>query len=682
MTNRLGSETSPYLRQHADNPVEWYAWGTEAFAAAEERDVPVLLSVGYSACHWCHVMAHESFEDPAVAEIMNRLFVNVKVDREERPDIDAIYMQAVQALTGRGGWPMTVFLTPAGLPFFGGTYFPPDDRSGMPGFPRLLGAIDDAWRNRRDELATTAQELTTAIGRVASATSDRGGKLSLQMLDDALPQLLSEFDSELGGFGSAPKFPQAMTLDFCLRAYQRTGSLAHLTAATVSLDAMAAGGMYDQVGGGFHRYSVDAYWLVPHFEKMLYDQALLARVYLHAYQVTGEPRYHRIVTETINAVLRDLRLSGGGLASAEDADSEGIEGKFYLWSLAEIKKICGADASEVIRYFGITEKGNFTDPHTGYSGNILYIANRAEEPPAAVSRAIPKLLAQRAERVRPGLDNKVLLAWNALFLATLVEAAAVLNRPDWMTAARDNISFLQSNLCRSDGRWLHTWSDRPGTILAFAEDYAALLEALVTLAEYDSPSWLDDAGAVADQLIELFSDSDHGGFFTTGTDAEVLIVRPKEIQDNASPAENSLAASGLVRLAHLTGKNEYIDVAQQWISAISEVAGEHPRSFAYLLGAAERLVAAPVEIVVIGNQDSPTTAELWAEAVKVFLPHAVRLQSATANTPVHTPLLRDRHLTNNLPTAYLCENFACQIPTNSPEELATQLNALVMKDRN
>ncbi len=293
MTNRLSSETSPYLRQHADNPVEWYAWGTEAFAAAEERDVPVLLSVGYSACHWCHVMAHESFEDPAVAEIMNRLFVNVKVDREERPDIDAIYMQAGQALTGRGGWPMTVFLTPAGLPFFGGTYFPPDDRSGMPGFPRLLEAIDDAWRNRRDELATTAQELTTAIGRVASATSGRGGQLSLQMLDDALPQVLSEFDSELGGFGSAPKFPQAMTLDFCLRAYQRTGSLAHLTAATTSLDAMAAGGMYDQVGGGFHRYSVDAYWLVPHFEKMLYDQALLARVYLHAYQVTGEPRYHR-----------------------------------------------------------------------------------------------------------------------------------------------------------------------------------------------------------------------------------------------------------------------------------------------------------------------------------------------------------------------------------------------------
>ena len=676
MTNRLASATSPYLRQHADNPVEWHPWGEEAFQIAQERDVPILLSVGYSSCHWCHVMAHESFENSAVAEIMNQLFVNIKVDREERPDIDAIYMQAVQALTGRGGWPMTVFLTPAGLPFFGGTYFPPEDRPGTPSFSRLLHAVNDAWQNRRDELFTTAQELTSAIGRVGVAANDDFVGPTFSMLDDALPRVLASFDADLGGFGSAPKFPQAMTLDFCLRSHQRTGSRAALAAATISLDAMAAGGMYDQVGGGFHRYSVDSHWLVPHFEKMLYDQALLVRVYLHAFQLTGQERYRRVVTETINAVLRDFCLADGGFASAEDADSEGIEGKFYVWSLSEIQECCGEDAPEVIRYFGVTEQGNFTDPHTNYSGSILYAVNRTEDRPDAVTRAIPKLLAQRSKRVRPGLDNKVVLAWNAMFLQSLTEAAAVLNQPDWMNVAQSNIKFLKENLRRADGRWLRTWSDRPGTILAFAEDYAALLEAFITLAEYDSPHWLNDARAVANQLIELFSDPDNSGFFTTGVDGETLIVRPKEVQDNASPAENSMAASGLIRLARLTGENSYLAIAQDWINATSELAAEHPSAFAYLLGAVERIIAPPIEIIVTGDPNEPTTSELINEINSRFLPNAVRLFAFGDRAAQGLPLLVDRPLDNGIPMTYVCENFACRLPTNDLDELAKQLDDL------
>ena len=671
--NRLADQTSPYLRQHADNPVDWYPWGDEAFAAAAARDVPVLLSVGYSSCHWCHVMAHESFEDPDVAAVMNRLFVNVKVDREERPDVDGIYMQAVQAMTGQGGWPMTVFLTPDAQPFYGGTYFPKGDSHGRPGFVRLMEVIDEAWRNQRSDLLEQAGRLREAIER--STTLDGGGTddPTPEILERALASVSTQFDPRFGGFGRAPKFPQAMTHDFLLRASRRDPDPHLLEMVTVSLDAMAAGGMYDQLGGGFHRYSVDDFWLVPHFEKMLYDQALLGVTYLHAWLVTREPRYRRIVEETIDYVLRDLHHADGGFFSAEDADSEGIEGKFYVWSLPEIEAVCGDDAPEVIRYFGVTAAGNFVDPHTQYSGSILHAVDRTEERPTAVDRAIPRLLAARDIRVRPGLDDKVLLAWNALFLNTLAQAAAAFDRPDWMEAARTNARFLLGAMRGANGRLLRSWQGGRAAIPAYAEDHAALLEALVTLAEVDDVAWLADARDVADALLALFADDERGGFFTTGSDAEALIVRPKDVQDNATPAENSLAASGLLRLATLIGDARYAEPAERWLRSMAPLLGDHPTAFAYLLGALERWLTPSLEVAIVGDPADPATAALRAEVTSRFLPNAVHLSAAPGTGAALSPLLAERPLVDGRPTAYVCEHFACRAPVTTPEALAAQL---------
>ena len=680
--NRLAGETSPYLRQHADNPVDWYPWGDEAFAKARADDKPVLLSVGYSSCHWCHVMAHESFEDPDVAAVMNRLFVSVKVDREERPDVDGIYMQAVQAMTGRGGWPMTVFLTPDGRPFFGGTYFPKDDRQGMPGFARVLEAVDDAWRSRQDELLEQAGKLTAVLERSGSLGADTPGAApTAEILARAYDTARAQYDPQYGGFGPAPKFPQAMTLDFLLRTYVRNQAPETLDMVRVSLDAMAAGGMYDQVGGGFHRYSTDAFWLVPHFEKMLYDQALLTSAYLHAYLVGGAPRDRRIVEETIGYVLRDLRHPEGGFYSAEDADSEGVEGKFYVWSLEEIARVCGEDAPEVIRFFGVTEGGNFEDPHTGFRGNILHIVDRAEEPTEAVQRARPKLFAAREHRTRPGLDDKVLLAWNALFLRVLAEAAAAFERADWMEAARANARFLLAELRRDDGRLLRSWQEGRAHHLAYAEDHAALLEALVTLAEVDDVAWLTDGQRVADELLRLFHDDERGGFFTTGSDAESLIVRPKEYQDNATPAENSLAANGLLRLAALTGVRRYEVAAEEVLRLLGPVLGEHATAFAYLLGALERLVTSPLEVAVVGEPDSSDTVALRREVDARLLPASVVIAAAPDAGGEVTPLLADRELVDGKSTAYVCEHFACRRPVTTPQELRGELDAALAARR-
>jgi uncharacterized protein len=680
--NRLAGETSPYLRQHADNPVDWYPWGDEAFEKARAEDKPVLLSVGYSSCHWCHVMAHESFEDPDVAAVMNRLVVGVKVDREERPDVDGIYMQAVQAMTGRGGWPMTVFLDPHGRPFFGGTYFPKEERQGMPGFVTVLEAVDEAWRGRRDDLLEQAGKLTKVLERTGSlgATGD-GPAPSPEILARGYESVRSQYDPQFGGFGPAPKFPQAMTLDFLLRAFVRNEAPETLDMVRVSLDAMAAGGMYDQVGGAFHRYSTDAHWLVPHFEKMLYDQALLTSADLHAHLVTGEPRYRRVVEETIGYVLRDLRHEQGGFFSAEDADSEGVEGKFYLWSLEEIERICGEDAAAVVRYFGVTEGGNFADPHTGYRGNILHVVDRTEDPPEEVRRAIPNLFAAREQRVRPGLDDKVLLAWNALFLRSLAEAAAAFERDDWMDAARRNARFLLTDLRRDDGRLLRSWQDGRANHLAYAEDYAALLEALVTLAEVDDVAWLADARWVADELLRLFHDDDGGAFFTTGVDAESLIVRPKEYQDNATPAENSLASNGLLRLAALTGVGRYEVPAEEVLRLLGTVLAEHASAFAYLLGALERLVTPPLEVAVIGDSKDEGADALRREVQGRLLPAAVTVSAAPGGGADVTPLLADRALVDGKATAYVCEHFACRRPVTSPEELRAELDAALAARR-
>jgi uncharacterized protein YyaL (SSP411 family) len=677
VVNRLADETSPYLRQHADNPVDWYPWGDDAFAKARADDKPVLLSVGYSSCHWCHVMAHESFEDADVAAVMNKLFVNVKVDREERPDVDAIYMQAVQALSGQGGWPMTMFLAPDGRPFFGGTYFPKDDRSGMPGFVRVLEAVADAWQNRREALDEQAEKLHEMLSR-GDGIGRGGGAvgLSASTLASAVDSLRSQFDPRFGGFGGAPKFPQAMTIDFVLRQFVRDQSPDTLEMATVSLDAMAAGGMYDQLGGGFHRYSVDAYWLVPHFEKMLYDEALLTSAYLHAFLVTGEPRYRRVVEETIGYVLRDLtHPTEPAFYSAEDADSEGVEGKFYVWSQEEIEQVCGGDAPDVVSYFGVTPGGNFEDPHTQYRGNILHAVDRVADPPDAVTRAMPKLLAARAQRVRPGLDDKVLLAWNALFVRALAEAAAALERDDWMAVAVANARFLLSQLRSPDGRLLRSWQDGRARHFAYAEDYAALLEALVTLAEVDDVEWLGEARSVADDLLRLFHDDDGGGFFTTGDDAETLIVRSKDWQDNATPAANSLAANGLLRLAAVTGDDRYATPAREVLGALAPVVGEHPTAFAYLLGALERAVTPPLEVAVVGDTGGDDAAvALRREVFGRLLPAAVVVMSPPGRGAELTPLLADRPLVDGQPTAYVCEHFTCQLPVTTPDALRTQLD--------
>jgi hypothetical protein len=679
--NRLANETSPYLRQHADNPVDWYPWGDEALTRARDEDKPILLSVGYSSCHWCHVMAHESFENADIAAEMNRAFVNVKVDREERPDVDAIYMQAVQAMTGRGGWPMTVFLTPDARPFFAGTYFPSEDRHGMPGFPRVLAAIEEAWGSRRGELAEQAEKVRQALDEgLGAPPAGDGAAPSREVLDLAYEGVRAQFDARFGGFGPAPKFPQAMTVDLLLRTYLRTGDPEALSMATTTLDAMSAGGMYDQLGGGFHRYSVDAYWLVPHFEKMLYDQALLTRVYLHAYLLTGEDRYRRVVEETVGYVLRDLRHPDGGLYSAEDADSEGEEGKFYVWSLEDLERHAGDDAGELVRFYGVTASGNFEGT------NILHRVDAQEAPPAGIERGRAALFAQREQRVRPGLDDKVLLGWNALFLRALVESAAALGRDDWMEVAHTNGRFLLDRMRRDDGRFLRSWqagaepqpgmgSDGRARHLAYAEDYAALLEALLTLAELDEIGWIADATEVADELLRLFHDHEAGGFFTTGHDAERLIVRPKDLFDDATPSANALSADGLLRLAALSGRTGYDEPAFEVLRLVSDLLGRHPSAFAFTLEAVERATGRPIEVAVVGEDDDPATTALWRRVVGRFLPGSVvtcaRPEREVADL---TPLLADRELVDGRATAYVCEYYACRLPVTDPDALTGQLD--------
>jgi uncharacterized protein YyaL (SSP411 family) len=670
--NRLADETSPYLRQHADNPVDWLPWGPEAFALARERDVPVFLSVGYSSCHWCHVMAHESFEDDATAAEMNAQFVNVKVDREERPDVDAIYMQSVQALTGRGGWPMSVWCTPDGSPFYAGTYFPNDDRHGMPSFRRVCAAVGEAWRERRDDVVDQSRQLTAALVEEAARAKTAGdGTVDPAVLEHAYAGVRAQFEPRYGGFGRAPKFPQAMTIDFLCRAFVRNRSDETRHMVTTTLDAMAAGGIHDQLGGGFARYSTDDQWLVPHFEKMLYDNALLTRAYLHGHLVTGEARYRDVVDDIVTYVMRDLRDASGGFYAAEDADSEGVEGKFYCWSIDEIRDVCGDDSEAVIAYYGVTEEGNFVDPHTGFRGNILHLPERNAEPPVEVERSRSRLLERRSERVRPGLDDKVLLGWNALMLSALGEAAAALARDDWMDAARTNARFLLTELRREDGRLLRSWR---APYLAYAEDYAALLEALCTMAEVDDVMWLDDARVVADELLRLFTDAEGKGFFTTGTDAEQLVVRLKDLFDDATPSANALAASGLLRLAALTGDTRYEDPARAIAAMLAPSAASQPTAFAYLLSVIERLTTSPLEVAVIGERDDARTHLLRAEIFGRLLPASVTL---TGDAHAGVPLLAGRAQRDALPTAYVCEHYTCRQPVTDAKELRAQLDAVL-----
>lgn len=701
--NRLAKETSPYLLQHAHNPVDWYPWGPEALARAAAEDKPILLSVGYSACHWCHVMAHESFEDPETAALMNELYINIKVDREERPDIDAIYMEAVQAMTGHGGWPMTVFLTPDGKPFYGGTYFPPEPRYGMPSFRQLLLAIADAWGDRRRELLAAGDRLADALNRSA-ALRPADTPLTTELLDRAAARLLRGFDRVEGGFGGAPKFPQPMNLDFLLQHYLRTHDLTALNAVTFTLTKMANGGIYDQLGGGFHRYSTDDEWLVPHFEKMLYDNAQLARTYLHAWQVTGEPLFRRVVEETLDYVLREMTAPEGGFYSTQDADSEGEEGRFFLWRPEEIVALLGEEDGRLFMgYFGVTPRGNFREGGPG--ANILHVrrelpvvAADLRVPPERLAEAVARgreiLFAARERRVRPGRDDKLLAEWNGLMLHAFAEAGAALARPDYIVAAERAAEFLLTEMAdrrpaTADGEH-EAVSGRPSAVVrlyrthnagrahlnAYLEDYAAVALGLVALYQATFElRWLQAAAGLAETILARFRDPARPGFFQTADDHEALIARRKDFVDSAVPSGNSLAAELFLRLAVLLDRPAYVEHATGIMTLMADALGEQPGAFGRLLCALDLHLNPGVEIAIIGDPAASDTRALLAEARRPFLPNSVLALAAPGEeaAPAFVPLLAGRGLVGGKAAAYVCQNYACNLPVTEPEALARQL---------
>ncbi len=655
MGNRLAQETSPYLLQHRDNPVDWYPWGPEALAHARQLDQPLLLSVGYSACHWCHVMERESFEDPDTAAYMNEHFVNVKVDREERPDVDALYMEAVQAMSGQGGWPMTVFCDSDGVPFYGGTYFPPDEGRGMPSFRLVMEAVVEAYRNRRDELRARAPEMRArlgAIGRIEPAAESPGSAL----LDTALTTLRDGADTERGGFGGAPKFPPASALELLLARGET--ELVELT-----LDAMMAGGIYDHLGGGFARYAVDAAWLVPHFEKMLYDNAQLARVYLHGWLALGHGRYRRVCEETLDWMLREMRGPEGGFFSALDADSEGEEGRFYVWTPEEIRAVLGDAAEPILAYYGATEAGNFE------GRNVLHLAGGAGAPqPDGLEGARRALYEARSQRPRPGLDDKRLTSWNALAIAALAEAGAVLEREDYLEAARSCAEFVLEALHDGEGRLLRSFKDGEGRLNAYLEDHAFGLEALLTLYEASfEPRWFERAQALADTLVARFGDPERGGFFSTSNDHEALIARRKEVGDHPIPSGNSSAALGLLRLAALTGDRSYEGQALGVLRLFAKAAPRQPDAFAHLLRALDFQLSPTKEVALVGDDLTVLAAVVRSE----HRPHLV-LAGGHEGTSA-PPLLKGRGMIDSKPSAYVCEHFACQTPTTDSGSLASLL---------
>ena len=682
MPNRLNQETSPYLLQHSDNPVDWYPWGDEALSRARDEDRPILLSIGYSACHWCHVMERESFENEEIASLMNENFVNIKVDREERPDLDAVYMEAVQMLTGSGGWPMTVFLTPEGRPYYGGTYFPPEDRQGMPGFPRLLAAASEAYRTNKGEIERVTRQLADQMGR--SGQMPRGvNPLTTEVMHTAYSQLATQFDHLNGGFGNAPKFPQPMTPEFMLRYHQHGFNLRALEMVQLTLQKMAYGGIYDQVGGGFHRYSTDAYWLVPHFEKMLYDNALLARLYLHAWQITSNPLYRRITEETLDYVLREMTDTAGGFYSAQDADSEGVEGKFFVWTPDELRAALGPDAELVMGYYGVTDRGNFE------GANILNVPKHPEdyadergvsegELSEAVQSARATLLEIRERRVHPLLDDKVLTGWNGLMLRSFAEAGAALNRAEYLDAARRNAAFLLDSMRDENGRILRTWRNGQAKLLGYLEDYACLADGLLALHEATLESrWLREANVVAEGIIELFWDDAVGGFYDTGSDHESLMIRPRDVFDNAQPCGGSVATDVLLRLAIITGNDDFATKAATPIRALQPLLGRAPSATGHWLGALDFYVSLPKEVVIVGPADGEITRSMLEEVGKRYLPNRVVVGVGDPSSPPlgNSPLLEQRVMQDGAPTAYVCQHYVCQLPVTTAEALAAQLDS-------
>nr|MBN1229730.1 thioredoxin domain-containing protein [Anaerolineae bacterium] len=681
MPNRLSSETSPYLLQHKDNPVDWYPWCEEAFERAKAEDKPVFLSIGYSACHWCHVMAHESFEDASTADVMNRHFVNIKVDREERPDVDSVYMNAVQALTGRGGWPLSVWLLPDGRPFYGGTYFPNTPRYGMPSFVQVLERIVEVYREKRTRLDSDAAQLTRAIsGRIQ--LEEAGGKLlSPGLLDRAADQLLSRFDKQYGGFGEQPKFPPSMTLDFLLRHYARTRSLDSLRMVTHTLDRMMAGGIYDQLGGGFHRYSVDNRWLVPHFEKMLYDNALLIRIYAQAYQVTGKSAYRQVVEQTVDYIKREMTDRHGGFYSSQDADSEGKEGEYYIWSVEAIREALSDTPclEAVLSYWGLDRNPNFEGHYILWVPGALDDVAQAHQIPSAslagaIEEARQELFSTRGTRLAPACDDKILTAWNGLMIHSLALAGRILGSGEFLEMAVRAADFILGRM-RPNGRLQRTYRNGQARYHSCLEDHAFLIEGLIELYQATgNERWFDEMLALTGQMLDLFWD-DEAGFYDTAHDSEALITRPQELGDNAIPSGTSAAVSVLVRVSRLADKPDYLSRAERIAARLSASVEQYPAAFGYLAAQFEFMLGHPTEIVVVGSPSSAEAVALWDELRRHYLPNAILVtyDPALQSTANQIPLIGGRNLVRGKPAAYVCHNYTCQKPALSPDELRKQL---------
>ena len=688
MPNRLADETSPYLLQHAHNPVDWYPWGPEALERARKEETPILLSVGYSACHWCHVMERESFEDEETARLMNEAFVNVKVDREERPDVDSVYMGAVQAMTGRGGWPLTVFLTPEGEPYYGGTYFPPEPRHGMPSFRQVLGAARDAWQNDREGVAESAGKIRSVLERAAGAEEAAGGEgatgaagIGEPVLADAARSLVARLDPTHGGFGSAPKFPQPVVLDFLLRHHARTGSRPPLDAALQTLRAMARGGIRDHLGGGFHRYSVDARWLVPHFEKMLYDNALLARAYLDAWRVTGDAELREVAEETLDWLLDDMRHPKGGFFAARDADSEGEEGRYYVWSVEGVDDVLDPEAARLFRRtYDVSPSGNWEGVNILHLPHDLEAVARSEEMETPelreqLAEARRELLAARRQRVPPLRDEKILVGWNGLVIRALAEAGRALEREDYLEAARGAADFLLSEL-RAGGRLHHVWTAGKPAVTGFLEDYASLGNALLTLHEATlEPRWIPEVRWCAERVLELFRDEETGLLYDTPADGEALVVRPRETMDTATPSGTSLAAELLWRGALLFGEEAWRERALEILATEAGRAGSYPHAYGRLLSVGEAAVAGATEVALVGPREAERTRRLHRAVFRRLLPHRLVAGRAPGEeVPDDVPLLRGRDEREGRPTAYVCEGYACREPVTEVEALEAQLD--------
>jgi uncharacterized protein YyaL (SSP411 family) len=674
-TNRLIHETSPYLLQHAHNPVDWYSWGEEALARAKKEDKPLLLSIGYSSCHWCHVMEKESFENEAIAKVMNERFVNIKVDREERPDLDELYMNAVQVMTGSAGWPMTVFLTPDLVPFHAGTYFPPEDRTGMPGFPKVLVVVSDYYRNHREEVGKVEAQMRHALLQMVEIAPSQV-TLDEKVLAKAFGTFESQFDSTYGGFGRAPKFPSSMTLSFLLRYWKRTGTRKALEMVEKTLEKMANGGIYDHLGGGFHRYSVDERWLIPHFEKMLYDNALLSRTYFEAYQATRKKGYRRVAEEVLHYVIHEMKSPEGGFYSTQDADSEGEEGKFYVWTRDQIKEILGKEkGTPFCTFYGVTPQGNFEG---GWS--VLNIDSSLEKVSQLYGIPIPeleevleegrkKLFAERVRRVKPGRDEKILTSWNGLMISSFVDGFKVIDHEEYLDAASEAAHFILKKM-KKDGYLMRVYNRGKCQVKGYSEDYAFFIQALIDLYEATFEiEWLKEADELNGRMIDQFWDERNGGFFFTGKGNETLIARSKNPYDNVIPSSNSVGLFNLTRLGYLTGAESLKQKADQIIHLFYQLLSEHPSGFTHMLSGLSFFLS-PEEVGLIGPKNDLRTKSMLQEIDRSYLPNKI-LSLMDPQEPIEGnwfPFLKEKG-NQGVPTAFVCKNFTCLPPAKNEEEL-------------